>query len=62
MCKNWCEAIIAVLVIIFSLVPNMPQNWANWAVLVLGILLLIHSFSPCKCHDGDMKVSSKKRR
>ena len=58
MCKSWCESIIALIVIVLSLVPNMPQNWADWVILVVGVGLLIHSFSCKQCFDGKM---SKKR-
>ncbi len=50
MCKSWCELIIAVVVIVFSLwqIPNVSQ----WILLVAGVLLLIHSFTCKTCFAG----------
>ncbi len=53
MCKSWCEAILAIVILVFSL-------WNSWAysqgvVIIAAIVLLVHSFTCKQCFAGDMK-------
>ena len=60
MCKSWCEAIIAVVVIVFAL---WQTAYSQWIVVIAGVVLLIHSFTCKKCFSGhSMAMSAKKRR
>lgn len=65
MCKSWCEAIIAIIVIIFALWDSWM--YSKWIVIIAGIVLLIHSFTCKKCFHGHgqsemmMKSKGKKR-
>ena len=55
----WCEVVLGVLVIVFALL-----NW-QYAILVLGIILILHAFmcQKCKmCNVDDMPVKRGKRR
>lgn len=62
MCKSICEAIIAVIIIIFSL---WQTAYSNWIIIILAIILLIHSFTCKKCFGSHMahmpEKASKKR-
>ena len=61
MCRSWCEAIIAIVVIVFAL----WDTWAGakWVLLIAGIVLLIHSFTCKKCftHKSMMMPAKKSR-
>ena len=62
MCKSWCEAILAVVIIVFALWPNWIGPMASqWIVVIAGIVLLIHSFTCKKCFGG-MSASPGRRR
>lgn len=64
MCKSWCEAIIAIVVIVFALWPDiLGAVVSKWIVVIAAIVLLIHSFTCKKCFSGhSMAMSAKKRR
>ena len=50
MCKSICEAILAVILVVFSLVPALwTAAFSRWVILIVGIVLLIHSFACKKC-------------
>ncbi len=60
MCKSWCEALIAVVVIVFAL---WPTAYSQWIIVIAAVVLLIHSFTCKKCFSGhSMAMSAKKRR
>ena len=64
MCKSWCEAIIAVVVIVFALLINTWTS-SQWVLVIAGIILLIHSFTCKKCFSGHgmaMKTTMPARR
>ncbi len=51
MCKSWCEAIVAVIILVFTFltVPGVSAMVAKWIVGIAAIILLIHSFACKKC-------------
>ena len=62
MCKSWCEAILAVILIVVSLWQLAVSSWAGigmWIVLIVGIVLLAHSFT-CKVCFNDSMVKRKR--
>ena len=59
MCKSWCEAILGIVIIVLSFVPNSPANWADWVILIAGVVLLVHSFICKSCFNGNMKAKKK---
>jgi len=65
MCKSWCEAIIAVVILLFSWVNLVSAMATKWIVTIAAIILLIHSFTCKKCftceHEG-MMFSKKRKR
>ena len=63
MCKSWCEAILAVIIIVFGL-WNIPI-YSKWVVVIAGIVLLIHSFTCKKCfagHGMGMSAGSSRKK
>ena len=63
MCKSICEAILAVILIVVALWQIVAQQamYAAWIVLIVGVVLLIHSFTCKKCFHGSMPMKEKKR-
>lgn len=64
MCKSWCELVFGILVIIFAL---WETTYSKWILVIIGIVLLIHSFTCKKCFMNDQMMpektmASKKRR
>jgi len=59
MCKSWCEAIFAIIIIVLTFVPQRTQMWADWIILVIGVALLLHSFACKSCYAGE---TMKKRK
>ena len=50
MCKSICEAILGVILVVFALVPALwTAAFSKWVVLIVGVVLLIHSFTCKKC-------------
>lgn len=64
MCKSWCEAIIAVIILVFALWPDIVGAIAaKWIIVIAAIVLLIHSFACKKCFAGNgMAMRATKRR
>ena len=65
MCKSWCELILAIILIVVSLWQLAVSSWAEiamWIVLVVGVILLFHSFMCKTCFNNSMKAEVKKRR
>ena len=66
MCKSWCEAILAVIIIVFALWESVYASFGKWIVVIAGVVLLIHSFMCKKCFGGmgmmNDSMASKKRR
>lgn len=60
MCKSWCEAIIAIVVIVFALWDTWM--YSKWVLVIAGIVLLIHSFTCKKCFGRGGMMPMKKRR
>lgn len=58
MCKSWCELIIALVVIVFSLWQTM---YSKWILVIAGIVLLVHSFSCKTCFMGNNAGMSKSK-
>jgi len=54
---SWCEAILAVITIVFALVWVPASKWILFAV---GVILLIHSISCKYCKTMCFKESPKK--
>ena len=62
MCKSWCEALIALVVIIFVL---WETTYSKWILLIAGVVLLIHSFTCKKCfagHNHGMMMPAKGKK
>ena len=64
-CK-WCEAVIAVIILLFAYWPTLfgvSAMTSKWIVVIAAIVLLIHSFVCKRCMMcDDHKMSSKKKR
>ncbi len=58
MCKSWCEAILAIVVIVFAL---WQTAYSQWVLVIAGVVLLIHSFT-CKSCFIESRVAARKRR
>lgn len=60
---RWCEAILAVLIIIFALWPTQifSATVSMWIVVVSAALLLIHAFFCRKCEGLCMSESRPQR-
>ncbi len=61
MFKSTCEAILAIILIIFAL---WETTYSKWIILIVAIVLLIHSFTCKKCfagHHMPMKESARKK-
>lgn len=56
MCKSWCELIVALVVIVFSLWQTVASKWI---ILIAGIVLLIHSFTCKVCFIEPQKKGRK---
>jgi len=61
MCKSWCEAIIAVVILIVNLVPNISAPVVKWVTVIAAVLLLLHSFMCKKCFAGGEMMMKKRR-
>lgn len=60
MCKSICEAILAVIILVFAL---WQTAYSNWIIIIAAVILLIHSFTCKKCFvRGEMPAEKKKRR
>jgi len=66
MCKSWCEAVLAMVLIVIGLWQLSMAAWVGvawWIVIIVGVVLLFHSFTCKKCFNGEMtKMPAKKRR
>ena len=63
MCKSICELILAIILIVVSLWQLAASAWsgiAMWIVLIVGIILLVHSFTCKKCFAGSMEMKGKR--
>ena len=60
MCKSWCEAIIAIVVIVVGFLVTNP-TWAKWTLVVVGLGLLVHSFTCKTCFTYNHEMSSEKK-
>ncbi len=62
MCKSYCEAILAIVLIVFAL---WETTYSKWIIILVAIGLLIHSFT-CKscfaCDHMEMGQAKKKSR
>ena len=64
MCKSWCEAILAIIILVFALWPQLlGVTVSMWIVVIAAIILLIHSFMCKKCFGGhSMRAAPRRRR
>ncbi len=58
MCKSWCEAILAIIILVFAL---WETTYSQWIVVIAAVVLLIHSFMCKKCFGGH-SMATKRRR
>ena len=55
MCKSWCEAILAVIILVFTYgIGAGWGDWSTWIVYIAALVLLVHSFNCKKCFGGHM--------
>ena len=59
MCKSWCELIIGIIVVVFSLWQTMISEWV---LVIAGIVLIIHSFTCKACFNKNMSMPAPKAR
>ncbi len=59
MCKSVCEAVLAIIILVFSFVETA---YSQWIIVIAAIILLIHSFTCKKCFHGSMPARSIRRR
>ncbi len=64
MCNSWCEAIIAIVILVFMF---WQTAYSDWIVIIAAIVLLVHSFTCKNCFVGghmsrEMMPAKKRRR
>lgn len=59
MCRSWCEAILALVILVFALWDTWI--YSKWIVVIAAIVMIIHSFTCKKCFVGAHSGSTKKR-
>ncbi len=64
MCKSICEAILAVILIVVALWQIIAKQvvLSAWLVLIVGLLLLWHSFTCKKCFVSRMPMKEAKKK
>jgi len=67
MCNKWWEALLALVVILFTLWT--PATWTKWLVVIAGLIMLFHAFGCDNCNPSltmsktvAVKAKPKKRR
>jgi len=58
MCKSWCEAILAIVILVFAF---WQTAYSQWIVVIAAVVLLIHSFTCKKCFVGHNRTMNKRR-
>jgi hypothetical protein len=62
MCKSVCEAVLAVIILVFALWPEIVGAMTSkWIIVIAAIVLLVHSFTCKKCF-GEMPMQAAKGR
>ena len=61
MCKSICEAVWAVILLVFALF-FWGWTYTKWVVVIVAIILLIHSFTCKKCFVGHMPAKEKSKK
>ena len=60
MCKSWCEMIIGIVILVFTLWWTAVSEWI---LIIAGIVLIVHSFTCRTCFAGkEMPARSSRRR
>lgn len=65
MCKSWCEAVFAIIILVFAI---WQTTYSRWIIIVMAVILLVHSFTCKSCfarhHMGSeaMHPARSKRR
>ena len=59
MIKSTCEAILAIIILVFALWQTV---YSDWIVIIAAIILLIHSFTCKKCFVKPAPTKTAKRR
>ncbi len=59
MCKSICEAILAVILLIFAL---WQTAYSQWIIIIVAVILLIHSFTCKRCFVSHAPVKETKKR
>lgn len=63
MCKSWCEAILGIIILIFTYgIGAGWGSWSAWVVYIAAIVLIIHSFTCNKCFGSEMSSMKTKRK
>ncbi len=52
-----CSFLFGVLVIVFAWL-NDGMNWTRMGLLIVGIVIVIHSFMPCFCKRCHVEAAS----
>ena len=61
MCKSWCEAIFAIIILVFTYgIGAGWGDWSTWIVYIAALVLLIHSFTCNKCFGRHMMAMPAK--
>ena len=60
MCKSVCEIVLAVVLVVMGLLP-LTASIHKWALVVIGIVLLVHAFccKKCCCDSCDVEKPAK---
>ena len=65
MVKSMCELVLAIIAIVVGLWQLVQANWggvSSWVLLVIGIVLLFHSFMCKRCFAmSDMPKRGRRR-
>jgi general stress protein CsbA len=61
MCKSWCEAIIAVVILVVAF-AFWNTTYAQWIIGIAAAVLLIHSFTYKKCFSGRHMEDTKRKK
>lgn len=66
MCIKICEIVLAAVLLLFGIL-NISAELNKWVLIVVGVILLVHSFACKNCCGKDCKneierIKAKKKR
>lgn len=63
MCKSICEIVLAVVMVVLGLLP-LAASVHKWALVVVGLVLLLHAIlcKKCCCNSCEVEKPAKPKR